>query len=187
MGSREKKGSTEELEIQVGEWWGPGTQAIPKGAANVLRMGLGEMQGAGPWSPHHKHLKGAEPSWAICGVGQGRRGPEKLDHATCVSLETWFLLPWERRAHGRFRVQPAEQSLQWLLGKCSCISLCPQQWQTGNTSRRKYLGFSSNSCCLCVEDMQRKGLDLLSKTVPCYCNVFKQNPKHSKKDRGRCP
>lgn len=36
MGSREKNRSTEGPEIQVKERWGPGTPAVPEGAANAV-------------------------------------------------------------------------------------------------------------------------------------------------------
>lgn len=87
MGNREKKGSTEGLEIQVKEWWGPET---PKGATNVLQIGA--RKGArhrASWStepPATGTSEGTEPSWAICSVGHGRHGPEKLDHETSVKL-----------------------------------------------------------------------------------------------------
>ena len=90
MGSREKKGSTEDLEIQVKERWGPGTPAIPEGAANVLQMGARtDARCRATWSvepPIVSTFEGVEPSWAICSVGCGRRGPEKLGHETSVRL-----------------------------------------------------------------------------------------------------
>lgn len=52
-----------------------------------------------------------------------------------------------------------------------------------NVSSGKYLGFYSNSCCLCAEDMQEKGLDLLSKLFPITAMFLSKNPSIPKKTK----
>lgn len=90
----------------------------------------------------------------------GMCGLKKLDHETSVELGGSVCAALGKKS--KWQVQGTASS--W--AERSCISQCPQQWQMRNTSGRKYLGFSSNSCCLYAEDMQKKGLDLLSKPFP---------------------
>lgn len=185
MGSREKKGSTEGLEINVKKWWDAGTPAIPERATNVLQMrARRDVKCRSRWSmepPTISTSRGSEPSWALCSGGCGMYGPKKLDHETSVELGGSVCAALGKKS--KWQVQGTASS--W--AECSCISQCPQQWQMRNTSGGKYLGFSSNSWCLCAEDKQKKRAGSSVKTISHYCNVFKQNPKHSKRDWGRHP
>lgn len=174
------------LEIQVKKWWDAGTPAIPKRAANVLQMrARRDARCRTRWfmePPTISTSNGSEPSWALGNVGYGRCGAKTLDHETSVELGGPVCAALGKKS--KWQVQGTASS--W--AECSCISHCPQHWQMRNTSGRKYLGFSSKSCCLCAEDMQKKKRAGSSvKTISHYCNVFKQNPKHSRRDWGRHP
>lgn len=130
-------------------------------------------------APHHQHLRGRRAKLGHLQWGLWYTWTMKL----MLNLETQFpTAPGKIRASGRLRMLPAEQSLQGLLGKRSCISPVPTTVADEIMSSGKYLGFSSNFCCLCAEDMQEKRAGSSVKTISRCCNVLKQNPKHSKDD-----
>lgn len=111
MGSREKKGSTEGLEINVKKWWDAGTPAIPERATNVLQMrARRDVRCRSRWSmepPTISTSRGSEPSWALCSGVVACVGLKSWTMKLLLSLEGQFVLPWERRASGRFRALPA--------------------------------------------------------------------------------
>lgn len=133
------------------------------------------------WNPPYQPLQGLRAKAGLCSVACGMCGPEKLDHETSVELGGSVCAALGKKS--KWQVQGTASS--W--AECSCISQCPQQWQMRNTSGRKYLGFSSNSCCLCAEDIQKKRVGSSVKTISHNCNVFKQNLKHSRREWGRHP
>lgn len=140
-------------------------------------------RGCGSWSPilpapsRVRSQAGLFAAWVVVGVGLKSWTMKLLSN-----LETQFLLPWERRASGRSRVLPAEQSLHWLLGKHSSISPVPMTVADETHVMWKIFGvFFSNSCCLCAEDMEEKGLDLLSKPFPIIVMFLSKNPSIPRK------
>jgi len=94
--------------------------------------------------------------WVVAGVGL-------KSHKTSVELGDSFCYPSKEEQVADSGYCQQSRVYSGCCASALAFPQCPRQWQRRNVSPRKYLGFSSNSCCLCAEDMQEKGLDLLLK------------------------